>query len=29
MKNIDRVRNYIVSRRNQGELMSGDKLPPY
>ena len=29
MKNIDRVRNYIVSRREQGELLPGDKLPSY
>ena len=29
MKNIDRIRNYIVSRREQGELMPGDRLPSY
>lgn len=29
MKNIDRIRKYIVSRREQGILMPGDKLPSY
>ena len=29
MKNIDRIRKYIVTRREQGILMPGDKLPSY